>query len=82
MEKLGKSKNKYAPQLYKNLVFLFLEEYDNELKRENILEGFEKFFNDNNNISIDILLEPYLSQLNTCQNYTLCDFLFLLKMVV
>ena len=81
MERLGKAKNKYAPQLYKNLVFLFLEEYDNELKRENILEGFEKFFNDNNNIPIDILLEPYLSQLNTCQNYTLCDFLFLLKMV-
>ena len=81
MERFGKIRNKYAPQLYKNLVFLFLEEYDNEMKREVILEGFEKFFNNNHDIPIDILIEPYLNQLNTCQNYTLCDFLFFLKIV-
>ena len=81
IEKFGKIKNKYAPQLYKNLVFLFLENYDNEIKREIILEGFDNFFNNDHNIPIDILLEPYLKQLNTCQNYALCDFLFLLKMV-
>ena len=81
MERFGKVKNKYAPQLYKNLVFLFLEEYNNELKREIILEGFEKFFNNNHEIPIDILLEPYLNQLNSSQSYTLCDFLFFLKIV-
>ena len=81
MEKFGKIKNKYAPRFYKNLVFLFLEEYDNEIKREIILEGFEQFFNNNNGIPIDILLEPYLDQLNTCQNYAICDFLFLFKIV-
>ena len=81
MERFGKIKNKYAPQLYKILVFLFLEEYDDELKREIILEGFEKFFNNNHEIPIDILLEPYLNQLNSSQNYALCDFLFFLKMV-
>ena len=81
LERFGKVKNKYAPQLYKNLVFLFLEEYDNEYKREIILEGFENFFNSDHEIPIDILLEPYLSQLNTCNNYSLCDFFFLLKMV-
>lgn len=81
MERFGKIKNKYAPQLYKNLVFLFLEEYDNELKREIILEGFEKFFNNNHEIPIDILLEPYLNQLNSSQNYIMCDFLFFLKIV-
>jgi hypothetical protein len=42
-----------------------LEEYGNELKREIILEGFEKFFNNNHEIPIDILLEPYLNQLNS-----------------
>ena len=81
MERLEKTKNKYAPQLYKTLVFLFLEEYDNELKREIILEGFEKFFNNNQDIPIDILLEPYLNQLNSCQNYALCDFLFFFKIL-
>ena len=81
MERLGKIKNKYAPQLYKNIVFLFLEEYDNEIKREIILESFEQFFNNNHDVPIDILLEPYLNQLNTCHNFALCDFLFLLKIV-
>ena len=81
MERLEKTKNKYAPQLYKTLVFLFLEEYDNELKREIILESFEKFFNSNQDIPIDILLEPYLNQLNSCQNYALCDFLFFFKIL-
>ena len=81
MENFGKIKNKYAPQLYKNIVFIFLEEYDNELKREIFLENFEKFFNENQNIPIDILFEPYLNQLLKCKNYGLSDFLFLLKMV-
>ena len=81
IEKFGKIKYKYAPQFYKNLVFVFLENYDNEMKREIVLEGFEKFFNNNHNVPIDILLEPYLNQLNACQNYALCDFLFLFKMV-
>ena len=56
MERFGKNKNKYAPQLYKNLVLLFLSDFDNEIKREIILEGFEKFFNNNHEIPIDILL--------------------------
>jgi hypothetical protein len=81
IERLGKSRNVYAPQFYKNLVFLFLEEYDNEIKREMILEGFEKFFNDNHDVPIDILLEPYLDQINSCSNYAMCDFVFLLKIV-
>ena len=81
MENFGKVKNKYAPRLYKNLVFLFLNDYDNEIKREIILEGFEKFFNNYHELPIDIFLEPYLNHLNTCLNYTLCDFLFILKIV-
>ena len=81
MEKFGKIKNKYAPHLYKNITFIFIEEYNNELKRELFLENFEKFLNNNQDIPIDILLEPYLNQINSYQNYGLSDFLFLLKIV-
>ena len=81
MDKFGKIKNKYAPYLYKNIVFIFIDEYDNEIKREIFLENFEMFFNNNRDIPIDILLEPYLNKINGCKNYGLSDFLFLLKMV-
>ena len=81
MEKFGIIKNKYGPFLYKNIVFIFIEEYNNEIKRELFLENFEKFLNNNQDIPIDILLESYLNHINGCQNYALCDFLFLLKII-
>ena len=81
MNRLGKIKNKYAPQIYKIIVELFLKTYDNIFKRELFLENFEKFFNENKDIPIDIFLEPYLNKLNSCHNYDLSDFLFLLKIV-
>ena len=81
MERFGKIKNKYAPHFYKNITFIFIEEYDNEIKREMFLENFEKFFNENPDIPIDILIEPYLNKICGCQNYGLSDFLFLLKIV-
>ena len=81
IEKFGTIKNKYAPHLYKNMTYIFLEEYDNEIKREIFLENFEKFFNENKDIPIDILMEPYLNKINGCENYGMTDFLFLLKIV-
>ena len=45
IERIGQLKDKNAPPLYKNIVLLFLELYDNEYKREIFLENFEKFFN-------------------------------------
>ena len=66
MERLDKIKNKYAPQLYKIIVNLFLEAYDSILKREISLENFEKFFNENQDIPIDIFSEPYLEKINNC----------------
>ena len=81
MNRFGEIKNKYAPPLYKNIVLLFLELYDDVYKREFFLENFEKFFNNQQQIPIDILLEPYLTQLNSVQNYNLSDFIFLFKMV-
>ena len=81
MNRFGQIKNKYAPPLYKNIVLLFLELYDDIYKREYFLENFEKFFNSQQQIPIDILLEPYLTQLNSVQNYNLSDLIFLFKMV-
>ena len=81
MDKFGKDKNKSGPQLYKSLVSLFLEGYNNEEKREFFLENFEAFFNDEQQVPIDIFLEPYINQLNTVDNYGLSDFEFLFKMI-
>ena len=81
MDKFGKDKNKSGPQLYKSLVSLFLEEYNNEEKREFFLENFEKFFNEEQQVPIDIFLKPYIEKLNSTDNYTLCDFEFLFRMI-
>ena len=81
INRFGKIKNKYAPSLYKNIVLLFLELYDDIYKREFFLENFEKFFNEQQQIPIDILLEPYLTQIKSVQNYNMSDLIFLFKMI-
>ena len=81
MDRFGQMKNKYAPPLYKNIVLLFLELYDDVYRREFMLENFERFFNSHQEIPIDIFLEPYLSQINSVQNYNSSDLIFLFKMV-
>ena len=81
IEKFSQLKIKYAPQLYKDLVSIFLEVYDDIYKREFILENFEKFFNSQKQIPIDIFLEKYLSHLILNQNYNLSDFEFLFRIV-
>ena len=81
MDRFGQMKNKYAPPLYKNIVLLFLELYDDIYRREFMLENFESFFNAHQEIPIDIFLEPYLSQINSVQNYNSSDLIFLFKMV-
>ena len=81
MDRFGQMKNKYAPPLYKNIVLLFLELYDDIYRREFMLENFERFFNAHQEIPIDIFLEPYLSQINSVQNYNSSDLIFLFKMV-
>ena len=81
MDRFGQMKNKYAPPLYKNIVLLFLELYDDIYRREFMLENFERFFNSHQEIPIDIFLEPYLSQINSVQNYNSSDLIFLFKMV-
>ena len=81
MDKFGKNKNKYGPQLYKCLVNTFIEGYDNEEKREFYLLNFEKFFNSEQQVPIDIFFDKYINKLNIIDNYILCDFEFLSKII-
>ena len=81
MDKFGKNKNKYGPQLYKCLVNMFIEGYDNEEKRELFLLNFEKFFNTEQQVPIDIFFDKYINKLNIIDNYILCDFYFLSKII-
>ena len=43
LNNLGKIKNEEGPLIYKTLVFLFIEEYDDEFKREFMLDNFSNF---------------------------------------
>ena len=81
MERFGEYKIQYAPILYKNMVILLIENYDNEIKREFILLNFEKFFNNHQTVPIDILLGPYLKKLLNIENYAICDLLFIFKII-
>ena len=81
IEKLSEIKNKYAPLLYKDIINLFLEDYDNLIKREFILLNFGKFFRKYPRIPIDIFLNPYLDLILKSQNYSLSDFIFLMRII-
>ena len=78
---LGRVYNQYAPSLYKCLVSLFIEMYNELQKREFFLLNFGKFLIENKQIPIDIFFEPYMNQLMNCKNYNLCDFSFLLNIL-
>ncbi len=83
LDNLAKIKDQNGPIIYKSLVFLLLEEYNELPKREFLLNNFQNFFYYNLNVPIDILLNPYLKFLNNNiennnnnNNYDLIDFNF------
>ena len=76
---LGRVYNQHAPPLYKFLVSLFIEMYDDLQRREIFLLHFEKFLLEHKQIPIDIFFEPYLNTLINTKNYSICDFTFLSK---
>ena len=69
--------NENAPPLYKCLISLFIDMYDELEKREIFLINFGQFLNEHKMIPLDIFFEPYFSKLKQCKNYNLCDFYFL-----
>jgi hypothetical protein len=77
MKELGKLKDTNAPTIYKTLVFLFLEKYDNTVLRECFLNQFVYIYKHDNTIPMDIMLEPYFRQIKTSSNYDMNDFKFL-----
>ena len=80
IDNFSKSKYEQAPQLYKQTVQLFINEYDNEHKREIFLQQFDSFLNKNHLIPIDILLTPYLDKLHSCSKHiTLSEIVFFFK---
>ena len=79
--KISKSYNQYAPGILKCMVALFIEMYDDIIRREIFLENFENFLNDQKQVPIDIFFEPYINKINKCNNYNLCDFQFLWKII-
>ena len=79
--KISKSYNQYAPGILKCLVSLFIEMYDDIIRREIFLINFENFLNEQKQIPLDIFFEPYINQIKVCNNYNICDFKFLWKII-
>ena len=77
LDNLGKIKNEDGPLIYKTLVFLFIEEYDDELKREFMLDNFSNFFLINLKFPIDIFISPYFKQIKRVKNISISDFNFI-----
>ena len=72
-------KEKLAPTLYKNLVFLFLEFYSDINIRELFITQFTNIFFFDQSIPVKIFLEPYLRQLKNSSNYSFIELQFILK---
>ena len=70
-----------GPLIYKTLVFLFLENYNNIHTRELFLVNFSDFFITNPSAPLTILLEPYIKQLNNINTYSICDYNFLFSII-
>ena len=84
LENFGNIKNIYAPKLYKFIVNCFMNNinFENIYKREFILLNFEKFFNNNQTIPIDIFLNQYLNKIiNNKNNIYLIDLYFIYKII-
>ena len=77
LNNLGKIKNEDGPLIYRTIVFLFIEEYDEELKREFILDNFSHFFLINLKFPIDIFITPYFKQIKRVKNISMADFNFI-----
>ena len=79
--KISKSYNQYAPGILKCLVSLFIEMYDDIIRREIFLANFENFLNEQKQIPLDIFFEQYINKIKTSNNYNICDFYFLWKII-
>ena len=79
--KISKSYNQYAPGILKCMVALFIEMYDDIIRREIFLENFGNFLYEQNQVPLDIFFEKYINKIKSCNNYNICDFNFLWKII-
>ena len=77
LDKFGKIKNQNGPLIYKSLVHQFINQYENELKKELFLDNFINFFFTNLKFPIDLFLSPYINKLAKIENISLSDFNFI-----
>ena len=77
LDKFGKLKNQNGPLIYKSLVHQFINQYENELKKELFLDNFINFFFTNLKFPIDLFLSPYINKLTKIENFSLNDFNFI-----
>ncbi len=82
LAKLCENKDSNVLTIYKILVFHFLENYDEKYLREVYINNFTFFFcgkdSEKKEISLDILMEPYLRQIKNSSNFDIIDFSFLI----
>ena len=81
LEKFGCDKNKYAPPIYKKVVFMFLKIFDNEIYKEFILCNFEYFFNNHQTVPINIFMDPYINKIKNSSEFYFCDLIFIFKII-
>ena len=82
IKKISKSYNQYARGILKCLVSLFIEMYnDIIIRREIFLINFENFLNEEKQVPLDIFLESYINKIKSSNNYNLCDFDYIYKII-
>ena len=77
LAKFGKIKSEDGPLIYKTLVYQFINQFENELKKELFLNNFVNFFFINLKFPIDLFLSPYLEKLYKTKILSLIDFNFI-----
>lgn len=63
LEKFAKMKNHNAPIVYKILTFALIENFEDIFLREYIIKNFENILSEFSEIPIEILLDPFLRQI-------------------
>ena len=81
LNKFGKIKNENGPLVYKTIVNQFINQFENNLKKELFFENFINFFFTNLKFPIDLFLSPYLDKINASQNISLSDFNFISNII-
>ena len=85
LETFTVQKNSAAPALYKSLIFVLVENHDDDTTRQYVMSNFMQFFETSETIPVGILLEPLMKQFaeseGTTYNYNTFDFEFFISLI-